>query len=54
MIKGKLSKILISEACIKPVALGINRYTRSSSHFRKGWWPLLYKKVLSWWPVTLT
>jgi len=26
--------------CIKLVALRINRYTRSSSQFQKGWWPL--------------
>jgi len=40
-IKGKLNNIFISEACIKPVALRINRYTRSNSQFWKGWWPLL-------------
>jgi len=27
--------------CIKLVALCTNRYTRSSSQFQKGWWPLL-------------
>jgi len=37
IIKGKLSKIFISDVCIKLVALRINRYTRSSSHFQKGW-----------------
>jgi len=37
-----LSKIYISEVCIKLVALRINRYTRSSSQFQKGWWPLHY------------
>jgi len=26
--------------CIKLVALRINQYTRSSSQFQKGWWPL--------------
>jgi len=31
IIAGKLSKICISEVCIKPVALRINRYTRNSS-----------------------
>jgi len=28
--------------CIKLVALRINRYPRSSSHFQKGWWLRLY------------
>jgi len=37
-----LSKILISEVCIKLVAPRINRYARSSSRFQKGWWPLYY------------
>jgi len=41
IIESKLSKIFISELCIKLVALHINRYTRSSSQFQKGWWPLL-------------
>jgi len=27
--------------CIKLVAVRVNRYTRSSSQFQKGWWPLL-------------
>jgi len=27
---------------IKLVGLRINRYTRSSSQFQKGWWPLVY------------
>jgi len=40
--KGKLSKMFISEACIKLVTLRINRYTRSSSQVRKDWWPLLW------------
>jgi len=40
IIEGKLSKIFISEVCIKLVALRINRYTKSSSKFQKGWWPL--------------
>jgi len=40
IIKGKLSRIFISEVCIKLVALRINRYTRSSSQFQTGWWPL--------------
>jgi len=37
IIEGKLSKIFISEVCIKPVALRITWYTRSSSQFQKGW-----------------
>jgi len=41
IIEGKLSKIFISEVRIKPVALRINRYTRSSSQFENGWWPLI-------------
>ena len=41
IIKGKLSKIFIAEVCIKLVALRINRYTKSSSGFQKGWWPLI-------------
>jgi len=41
IIVGKLSKIFISEVCTKLVALRINRYTRSSSQFQKGWWPLV-------------
>jgi len=43
IIEGKLSKIFISEVHIKLVALRINRYTRSSSQFQKGWWLLLYR-----------
>jgi len=39
--EAKLSKNFISEVCIKLVALRINRYTRSSSQFQKGWWPLV-------------
>jgi len=35
IIEGKLSKIFISEVCIKLVALRINRYTRSSLQFQK-------------------
>jgi len=27
---------------IKLVALHVNRYTRSSLQFQKGWWPLVY------------
>jgi len=42
IIEGKLSKMFISELYISLVALRINRYTRSSSQFQKGWWPLLY------------
>ena len=34
IIKSKLSKIFISEVCIKLVVLHINRYTRSSSQFQ--------------------
>jgi len=37
IIEGILSKIFISEVCIKLVTLRINRYTRSSSQFQKGW-----------------
>jgi len=36
IIEGKLSKIFISEVCIKLVVLCINRYTRSSLQFQKG------------------
>ena len=38
--EGKLNKIFILEVWIKLVALRINPYTRSSSQFQKGWWPL--------------
>jgi len=38
-----LNKTFISEVCIKPVALRINRYTRSSSQFHRCWWPLQSK-----------
>jgi len=41
LIKGELSKIFTLEVCFKLVALRLNRYTRSSSQFRKGWWPLV-------------
>jgi len=37
IIEGKLSKNFILEVCIKLVALRINRFTRSSSQFQKGW-----------------
>jgi len=37
IIKGKLSKIFISEVCIKLVTLSVNRYPRSSSQLHKGW-----------------
>jgi len=37
IIEGKLSKIFISDVCIKLVAHRINRYTKSSSQFQKGW-----------------
>jgi len=37
IIKGKLSKILVSEVCIKLVALHIGRYPRRSSWFQKDW-----------------
>jgi len=37
IIESKLSKIFISEVCIKAAALRINRYTKSSSQFQKGW-----------------
>jgi len=36
IIGGKSSK---NFKCIALIALRIDRYTRSSSHFRKGWWP---------------
>jgi len=35
IIEDKLSKIYISEACIKLVSLRINRCPRSSSQFQK-------------------
>jgi len=35
-----LSKLFISEVCIKLAALRMNRCTSSSSRFQKGWWPL--------------
>jgi len=41
IIESELSKIFISEVCIKVVALRINRYTWSSSQFRKDCWPLI-------------
>jgi len=34
-----LSNIFISEVCIKLVALGVNRYPRSSSQFHKAGGP---------------
>ena len=37
LIEGKLSKIFIAEVCVKLVTLRINRYTRSSLQFQKGW-----------------
>jgi len=37
IIESKLSKIFISEVCIKLVALRINRNTGSGSQFQKGW-----------------
>jgi len=37
IIESKLSKIFVSEVCIKLVARRINRYTRSSWQFQKGW-----------------
>jgi len=46
IVEGKLSKFCMSEACIKLVALRINRCTRSSSQFQKGWWPLVW---FNWW-----
>jgi len=42
LTKSKLSITFIPEVCVKLVALRINRYTRSSSQFQKGWWPLHY------------
>ena len=41
IIKGKLSNVFISEACIKLVALCINRHVWSSSQLQEGWWSLL-------------
>jgi len=42
IIESELSKIFISEVCIKVVvALRINRYTWSSSQFRKDCWLLI-------------
>jgi len=38
LIEGKLSKIFISEVCMKLVALRINRYTRSSSQLAISKW----------------
>jgi len=37
IIESKLSKIIISEVCIKLVAFHLNQYTRGSSQFHKGW-----------------
>jgi len=37
IITGKLSNIFISEACIKLVALCINRHVRRSSQLQEGW-----------------
>jgi len=37
IIEGELSKIFVSDVCIKLVAFRINRFTRSSSQFQKGW-----------------
>jgi len=37
IIKGKLSNIFVSEACIKLVALCINRHIRSNSQLQEGW-----------------
>jgi len=41
VIESKMSKTYSWEVCIKLVAVRVNRYTRSSSQFQKGWWPLL-------------
>jgi len=52
MIESKLSKNFISKLCMKLVALRINRYTRNSSQFQKGWLPLSYTVTVSlfpWW-----
>jgi len=35
IIEGKSSKTFISEVCIKPVALRINRYTEVARSFKK-------------------
>ena len=45
IIETKLSKIFISEVFMKLVTLCINRYTRSSSQFQKGWWLLMYMVI---------
>jgi len=37
IIESKMSKIFVSEVYIKLVALRINRCTKSSSQFQKGW-----------------
>ena len=42
IIKDKLSKLFISEVCIKLVAHSVNRHPRISYRFYKGWWPLVY------------
>jgi len=47
IIDSKLNKTFISEVYIKLVAPCINWYTRSSSQFQKGWWPLHYKMLIS-------
>ena len=44
--ESKLSKIFISEVCIKLVALRTHMYTRSSWQFQKGWWSLFYTQSL--------
>jgi len=43
-LKTNLAYFYFKNLCIKIVALRINRYTRSSSQFQKGWWPLVYRK----------
>jgi len=42
VIENKMSKTFSWEVRIKLVALHVNRYTRSSLQFQKGWWPLVY------------
>ena len=41
--------MFISLVCIKLVALRINRYTKSSTHFQKGWEPLLWSERMWQW-----
>ena len=40
-----MSKFVISEECIKLLALRMTQYPWNSSQFQKGWWPLAYSKT---------